>query len=131
MDLTSEALKMAGALVVVLLLMGAALWVVKWVLGQQRIHGGTPELRLLGGLRLGPGKAVLLVDLAGEVMVLGSTSKELTLLTCVKDQNRVERLRPRLAGGFPGLNAISGSRWSTMFQKQSAVRPDVSSRSLK
>ena len=124
MDLTSEVLKMAGALVVVLLLMGGALWVVKWVLGQQRVHGGTPDLRLLGGLRLGPGKAVLLIDIAGEVLVLGSTSKELTLLTCVKDRERVERLRPRSTRGFPGLNALPGNWWATTLPKRPGVIPE-------
>lgn len=125
MDITSEALKMAGALVVVLLLMGGALWVVKWILGQQRMHGGTPQLRLLGGLRLGPGKAVVLVDIAGEVLVLGSTSKELTLLTCVKDPDRVDRLRPPATAGFPILNALSGNWWTTTPHKRSGVIPEA------
>ena len=125
MDLTAEALKMAGALVVVLLLMGGALWVVKWFLGHQQTQVGTPELRLLGGLRLGPGKAVMLVDIAGEVLVLGATSKELTLLTSVKEADRVERLTPKSTGTFAGLNTLAGGWWTSTLPKRPGVIPEA------
>ncbi|MEC4673212.1 MAG: flagellar biosynthetic protein FliO [Nitrospirota bacterium] len=120
-----EAFKMAGALVVVLMIMGVTLWVAKQILGQQRGNGGTPELQLLGGLRLGPGKSVVLVDIAGEVLVLGSTSKELTLLTRVNDPDRVNRLRPQAAASFPRLNALSGNWWGMATSKRSGVMPGV------
>lgn len=112
MDFATEALKMTGALIAVLLLMGGAAVVVKRFLGDQR-SGGAPALRLMGGLRLGPGKSVILVELAGEVLVLGATAKELTLLTRVDDPHRIEQLRP--AGlGFPTLP------WSTVLRKAKA-----------
>jgi len=91
MDFAAEALKMAGALVVVLILMGGALLVLKKVIGEQPAFGG--GMRLLGGLRLGPGKSIILVEVADEVLVLGATARELTLLARVEDPERVKRLR--------------------------------------
>lgn len=111
MDFATEALKMTGALITVLVLMGGAAILVKRFLGDQRGIGGAPALRLMGGLRLGPGKSVILVELAGEVLVLGSTAKELTLLTRVDDPHRIEQLRPA------GLT-LPSLPWSTVFMKE-------------
>ena len=91
MDFATEALKMTGALITVLIVMGGVAVLVKRFLGNQGGIGGAPALRLMGGLRLGPGKSVILVELAGEVLVLGSTAKELTLLTRVDDLRHGER----------------------------------------
>ncbi|MDT7041908.1 flagellar biosynthetic protein FliO [Candidatus Nitronereus thalassa] len=112
MDFATEAIKMAGALIAVLLLMAGAALVVKRFLGDQRAIGGGPALRLMGGLRLGPGKSVVLVELAGEVLVLGSTAKELTLLTRVDDPRRIEQLRPGTGLGLPSLS------WPAVFAKE-------------
>ena len=103
---------MAGALIAVLFLMGGAALVVKRFLGDQRAIGGGPALRLMGGLRLGPGKSVVLVELAGEVLVLGNTAKELTLLTRVDDPHRIEQLRPGTGLGLPSLS------WPAVFAKE-------------
>lgn len=112
MDFASEALKMAGALVAVLILMGGAAALVKRYLGGIGGIGGAPALRVVGGIRLGPGKSVILVELAGEVLVLGATSKELTLLTKVDDPHRIEQLRPGAGMNLPSLP------WSTVFSKE-------------
>lgn len=114
MDFTTEAIKMTGALLTVLILMGAAAILVKRFLGDQRGIGGGPALRLLGGLRLGPGKSVILVELAGEVLVLGSTAKDLTLLSRVEDPHRIEQLRPGA-----GLS-LSSLPWGRVLAKEKA-----------
>ena len=114
MDFATEALKMTGALIVVLLVMGGVAVLVKRFLSDQGGIGGASALRLMGGLRLGPGKSVILVELAGEVLVLGATAKELTLLTRVDDPHRIEQLRPGTGFGLPSLP------WSTMLMKAKA-----------
>lgn len=93
MDLTHEALKMAGALaLVVLVLLGGLAWV-------RRIFGDLPgksedhAMRILGGLRVGTGKQIMLVEIAGEILVLGTTAREMTLLTTIADPERIQRLR--------------------------------------
>ena len=94
MDFTGEAFKMAGSLAIVVVLMLGALVVIKRIMGEGPTGIGGPVMRSLGGLRLGPGKSIVLVEVAGEVLVLGATSKELTLLTRVEDPHRIQQLRP-------------------------------------
>ena len=50
-------------------------------------------MRVLGGLRVGTGKQIMLVDVAGEVLVLGTTAREMTLLTKITDEERASRMR--------------------------------------
>jgi flagellar biogenesis protein FliO len=93
MDFSQEILKMAGSLLVVLaLLLGGLAWVRK-LFGEVGGPGGVPVMRVLGGLRLGSGKHLMLVEVAGEVLVLGATARELTLLTRIDDEERITRLR--------------------------------------
>lgn len=101
MDLTHEALKMAGSLVLVVgvLLLGLA-WV-RRMFGETPGIGGEPLMRVLGGLRVGTGKHIMLVDVAGEVLVLGTTAKDMTLLTKITDEERANRMRE-------GANPVAG-----------------------
>ena len=93
MDLTHEALKMAGVLaLVVFVLLGGLAWV-KRTFGETPGIGREPLMRVLGGLRIGAGKQIMLVDVAGEVLVLGTTAREMTLLTKITDEERTGRMR--------------------------------------
>lgn len=93
MDLTYEAFKMAGALaLVVLVLLGTLVWV-RRTFGESPGVGGEPIMRVLGGLRIGTGKQIMLIDVAGEVLVLGTTAKDMTLLTKITDEERTGRMR--------------------------------------
>ena len=93
MDLTHEALKMAGALaLVVMVLLGGLAWV-RRMFGELPGQGGGPVMRVLGGLRLGTGKHIMLVEVASEVLVLGTTAREMTLLTKITDEAGVNRVR--------------------------------------
>lgn len=93
MDLTHEAFKMAGALAVVVILLLAGLAWVRRTFGEIPGNGGEPLMRVLGGLRVGTGKQIMLVDVAGEVLVLGTTAKDMTLLTTITDEERTTRMR--------------------------------------
>ena len=122
MDLAHEALKMAGALaLVVVVLLGGLAWV-RRTFGGIPGKSGDPVMRILGGLRVGTGKQIMLVEIAGEVLVLGTTAREMTLLTTIADTDRIHRLRSianpvvgRLGMWFGQLNrqvsekAVSGS----------------------
>jgi flagellar biogenesis protein FliO len=93
MDLTHEAFKMAGALALVVLVLLAGLAWVRRTFGESLGKGGEPIMRVLGGLRVGTGKQIMLVDVAGEVLVLGTTAKEMMLLTKITDETRVNQVR--------------------------------------
>ena len=103
MDFGHEILKMVGALafVVVMLLVGLV-WV-RRTFGEVAGQSGDPVMRVMGGLRLGAGKQIMLVEVAGEVLVLGSTNRDLTLLTRIEDEHRIARLR---TAAHPLLNTV-------------------------
>lgn len=93
MDFGHEVMKMAGALaIVVVLLLVILVWVRK-TFGEAGVASGEPVMRVIGGLRLGAGKQIVLVEVAGEVLVLGTTNRELTLLTRITDEQRMASLR--------------------------------------
>ena len=93
MDFTHEVLKMAGALaLVVLILVGGLAWV-RRMFGEHAGKSGEPLMRVLGGLRIGTGKQIMLVDVAGEVLVLGTTARDMTLLTKIADRERAMQVR--------------------------------------
>lgn len=93
MDFTHEALKMAGALaLVILVLLGGLAWM-RRMFGEVGGQGRDPIMRILGGLRLGAGKQIMLVEVSGEVLVIGTTPREVTLLTKIVEEERVSRLR--------------------------------------
>ncbi len=68
-------------------------------------------MRVLGGLRLGTGKQIMLVDVAGEVLVLGTTAKEMTLLTKITDEDRAARVRS-IANPVVGRLGAWVGQWS-------------------
>ncbi len=122
MDLTYEAFKMAGALaVVVLILLGGLAWV-RRTFGESPGFGGDPVMRVLGGLRIGAGKHIMLVDVAGEVLVLGTTAKDVTLLTKITDEARTGPMR---AQANPVANRIG--TWVGQWTRQDGEKTAPSS----
>ncbi len=111
MDLTHEALKMAGALALVIcVLLGGLAWV-RRTFGESPAKGGEPLMRVLGGLRVGTGKQIMLLDVAGEVLVLGMTGKEMTLLTRITDEEKSRRVR-ELANPVVGRIGAWVGQWA-------------------
>ncbi len=122
MDFTHEALKMAGALalVVVVLLVGLA-WV-RRLFGEIPGQEGQAVLQILGGLRLGTGKQIMLIEVAGEILVLGTTPREMTLLTKISDDQRVHQVRSIAPVGVGGMNSWLG-QWKTQVLGKARVQP--------
>lgn len=124
MDLTHEALKMAGALALVVLVLLCGLAWVRRTFGETPGIGGEPLMRVLGGLRVGTGKQIMLVDVAGEVLVLGTTARDMTLLTKITDEERASRMRD-------GANPVAGrigawvGQWTQMGTEKNKT-PSVS-----
>ncbi len=111
MDFADQALKMAGALAVVVSLLLGGMFVLKRLMGESQGYLSQSILRMLGGLRLGQGKTIMLVEVAGEVLVLGSTARELTLLTRISDQERVKQLRTTSGNAIERLRLLPGGLW--------------------
>ena len=113
MDFADQALKMAGALSAVVALLLGGVFLLKRFLGEGQCHLGKSMLRLMGGLRLGQGKSIMLVEVAGEVLVLGTTTRDVTLLTRVTDEDRVEQLRRSPINGMTRLGMFPNIPWKT------------------
>ncbi len=111
MEFADQALKMAGALGVVISLLLGGTFVLKRCMGESSTHLGQSMLQLVGGLRLGQGKAIMLVEVAGEVLVLGATTRELTLLATVTDATRVAQLRDTSGKALGGLGFLNTGLW--------------------
>lgn len=121
MDLTHEALKMAGALaLVVVVLLGGLAWV-RRTFGELPGQSGPPVMRILGGLRVGTGKQIMLVEIAGEVLVLGTTAREMTLLATIVDADRIERLRS-IAHPIAGGLGVWLGQWSRQASEKTVPR---------
>ena len=122
MDFADEALKMAGALAMVVALLLGGLVVLKRFIGDSQGGTGSPLIRMLGGLRLGQGKTIMLVEVAGEILVLGTTPRNLTLLTCVDDIERVKQLRTLPERTFSRLGSWTSGLWNTPAERRPALQ---------
>lgn len=130
MDLTHEAFKMAGTLaLVVVVLLGGLVWV-RRTFGELPGKSGEPVMRILGGLRVGTGKHIMLVEVAGEVLVLGTTAREMTLLMTIADADRIERLRS-IANPIVGRLGAWCGQWTRQAFEKSEGRSVTSESSIR
>jgi len=93
MDIWESVVRMVSALGVVLALMLGLLALVKSNLGRRFLPvAGDPLVHILGSGSLGSRKHVLVVAVAGEVLILGTTASDLVPLGKVTDPEQVKRL---------------------------------------
>lgn len=93
MEIWESVVRMVSALGVVLALILALLAIVKSRVGQRFLPiGGAPLVKVLGSGSLGSRKHVMLVAVAGEVLILGTTASDLIVLGKVTDPEQVKRL---------------------------------------
>ncbi|MCW5799742.1 MAG: FliO/MopB family protein [Nitrospira sp.] len=93
MEMWESVVRMVSALGVVLALILGLLAVVKSRVGQRFLPvGGAPLIKVLGSGSVGSRKQVMLVAVAGEVLILGTTATDLIALGKVTDPEQVKRL---------------------------------------
>lgn len=93
MDLWESVVRMASALGIVLALILALLAVARSTVGRRFLPvGGTPLVKILGSGQLGSRKQIMLVAVAGEVLVLGTTATDLVPLGKITDPGRLKTL---------------------------------------
>ncbi|MBI4666560.1 MAG: flagellar biosynthetic protein FliO [Nitrospinae bacterium] len=104
------ALKMVGSLALVLSLVFALSWLAKKYMGKiNGVFGGGNVVKVLATGSIGMKKQIAVVDVAGEVIILGIAGDNITMLTHVDNQDNADRLR-RLGG--PGQPS-SGAGYAT------------------
>lgn len=93
MDLWESVVRMASALGIVLALILALLAVARSTVGRRFLPvGGTPLVQILGSGQLGSRKQIMLVAVAGEVLILGTTATDLVPLGKITDPDRLKTL---------------------------------------
>jgi flagellar biogenesis protein FliO len=93
---------MASALGVVLALILALLALARSTVGRRFLPaGGTPSIKILGSSHLGSRKQIMLVAVAGEVLILGTTAADIVLLGHVTDPQQVNSLLSRSSSIVP------------------------------
>ncbi len=93
MDVWESVVRMVSALGVVLALMFGLLALVRSSVGRRFLPvAGDPVVNILGSGSLGSRKHVLVVAVAGEVLILGTTATDLVPLGKVTDPEQVKRL---------------------------------------
>lgn len=92
-------LKMLFALAIVLGMMVGAMYFIKKIL-----HSAAPEMdrgtliRILASRYLGPKNSILVVDVAGQIIVIGLSNQQMNVLTRIEDRDALEALRKMPAG---------------------------------
>lgn len=106
-ELVPSGMKMVSMLALVLGIMFLLFFgFKKYVLKNTMFGGGEKLVNVLGSGFLAPKKNIVLVEVAGEVLVLGMSQDHIALLTNITDPDKIEEIK--MAGGKGG----SGLSWN-------------------
>jgi flagellar biogenesis protein FliO len=109
-ELVPSSLRMISMLAVVLGIMFLLFFgFKKYVLKNTLFGGGEKLVTVLGSGFLAPKKNIVLVEVAGEVLVLGMSQDNITLLTNITDPERIEEIKAKGGKGGSGLNWNMGN----------------------
>jgi flagellar protein FliO/FliZ len=98
-EFLASILKMISALAVVLGVMLAGLWAARKFMN--KTGAGVDDgqmIRVLSTRYLGPKSSILLLDVLGNVIVVGVSGTQITMLTTITDEESLERLRAPRSG---------------------------------
>jgi flagellar protein FliO/FliZ len=108
MEMIPSGLKMISMFAVVLGLMFLIFFgFKKYVLKNTAFGGGNKLVNVLGTWFLGPKKNIALVEVAGEVLVLGMSQENITLLSSIIDEEKIEEIKSASGKGKIRLGSNS------------------------
>jgi flagellar protein FliO/FliZ len=108
MEIIPSGLKMISMFAVVLGLMFLIFFgFKKYVLKNTAFGGGNKLVNVLGTWFLGPKKNIALVEVAGEVLVLGMSQENITLLSSIIDEEKIEEIKNASGKGKISLGSNS------------------------
>jgi flagellar biosynthetic protein FliO len=98
-EFLASLLKMISALAVVLGVMLACLWAARKFMNNKGAGVDDGQMiRVLSTRYLGPKSSILLLDVLGNVIVVGVSGSQITMLTTITDEESLERLRASRSG---------------------------------
>jgi len=105
MEFVPSGIKMISMFAVVLGLMFLIFFgFKKYVLKNTAFGGGNKLVSVLGTWFLGPKKNISLVEVAGEVLVLGVSQDNITLLSSITSDEKIEEIKNEKNKGKSGMN---------------------------
>ncbi len=126
MEIVPSGLKMISMFAVVLGLMFLIFFgFKKYVLKNTAFGGGNKLVNVLGTWFLGPKKNIALVEVAGEILVLGISNENITLLSSITSEEKIEEIKNAGGKSNSGLNlnserAVDGKNRSRSVTAQAA-----------
>ena len=105
MEMIPSGMKMISMFAVVLGLMFLIFFgFKKYVLKNTAFGSGNKLVNVLGTWFLGPKKNIALVEVAGEILVLGMSQDNITLLSSIIDEEKIEEIKNASGKGKSGLD---------------------------
>lgn len=105
-SMSGMVIKMISSLALVLALVFALSWIAKRYMGKfGGAFGGSSVVKILATGSIGMKKQIAVVDVAGEVIVVGISGDNITMLTTIEDQETADRLKR--SGGGNGRNGAA------------------------
>lgn len=109
-DLMSSGMKMFSMLAVVLAVMFFIFYLFKkFVLKNGLLGAGGKWVKVLATGMLAPKKSIALVEVAGEILVLGISQNHIALLSTIRDEEKIQKMKSE--------NGNSGKLWSAFKSK--------------
>lgn len=110
--------------IVIAILIGAMVLLKKYFYRSPASVGGNALIRPLCSYPLGPKNSILLVEVLGQILLLGVSDHQMSLLTTITDPGSIEKLRNQHPqGGFTPLSDPF-SRCKSLLQNISRQRKE-------
>jgi len=94
LDPVSVTVKTFSMFALVLALMFLVFYLFKKFVLKNTVYGGNEKfVRVLGTGFLGPKKNIILVEVVGEILVLGTSNDHISLLTHIQDKEKIEKIK--------------------------------------
>ncbi|MBI5893160.1 MAG: flagellar type III secretion system pore protein FliP [Deltaproteobacteria bacterium] len=111
--------RVIGATLIVVPLIVLFIYALRFLL-KDRVSGGGKVINVLTTGSLGPKKTIAVVDVAGEVLVLGITPSQITFLSKIEDEETLDKIRssaPQMPAFFDAIAKKIGSGGKGIFKK--------------
>ncbi len=113
-SLAASGFKMFYTLALVLGVMFLVFFIFKKTVWKHSLGGDKQLVKVLGSGFLGPRKTISLVEVAGEILIVGISGDTITLLSNIKDEKKIEKIKsdqngdPSKAGFFSAAKTKTG-----------------------
>jgi flagellar protein FliO/FliZ len=117
--------KMLASLALVIALMIAAMWVLKKYFYQApAISSGNAMIDILSTRHLGPKNSFLLVEVLGQVLLVGVSAQEMSLLATITDPEALARLKAQRLSPRPSPPPDPLGRYKSLLKSLGRGRKD-------